>query len=88
MPIVSIAPDDREFLRGHITAYLHAELNVDVGRFEADFLLDMIVETFGPFFYNAGLRDAQAALLRRVDDIRGAIDELERPLPNESSRRR
>jgi uncharacterized protein (DUF2164 family) len=87
MPIVRIAPDDWEFLREHLTAYLHAELSVEVGRFEADFMLDMIVETFGPYFYNAGLRDAQAALLRRIDDVRSAIDELERPLPNETRRR-
>lgn len=87
MAIIRIDPDDREFLREHMTAYLQSELHVDLGRFEADFMLDMIVETFGPFFYNAGLRDAQAALLRRVDDIRIAIDELERPLPNEIRRR-
>lgn len=88
MPIVNLATDDRDFLREQITTYLQNELNVDLGRFEADFMVDMIMDTFGPFFYNAGLRDAQAALLRRVDDIRGAIDELERPLPNEASRRR
>lgn len=87
MPIVRIATDDREFLRSRLTTYLQNELNVDLGCFEADFMVDMIVDTFGPFFYNAGLRDAQAALLRRVDDIRGAIDELERPLPNEGARR-
>jgi uncharacterized protein (DUF2164 family) len=87
MPIVRIATDDREFLRTRLTTYLQNELNVDLGRFEADFMLDMIVETFGPYFYNAGLRDAQAALLRRIDDVRSAIDELERPLPNETRRR-
>lgn len=88
MPIVNLATDDRDFLREQITTYLQTEHNVDLVRFEADFMVDMIMDTFGPFFYNAGLRDAQAALLRRVDDIRGAIDELERPLPNEASRRR
>jgi uncharacterized protein (DUF2164 family) len=82
-----MATDDREFLRTRLTTYLQNELNVDLGRFEADFMLDMIVETFGPYFYNAGLRDAQAALLRRIDDVRSAIDELERPLPNETRRR-
>lgn len=87
MPIVRMATDDREFLRTRLTTYLQNELNVDLGRFEADFMLDMIVETFGPYFYNAGLRDAQAALLRRIDDVRSAIDELERPLPNETRRR-
>lgn len=88
MALVTLASDDRDFLREQVTSYLQTEHNVELGRFEADFMLDMIVETFGPFFYNAGLRDAQAALLRRVDEIRSAIDDLERPLPNEATRRR
>ena len=88
MALVNLADDDRDFLREQLVVYLLREHNVELGRFEADFLVDMIVDTFGPFFYNAGLRDAQAALLRRVDEIRSAIDDLERPLPNEASRRR
>ncbi|MBU3741709.1 MAG: DUF2164 domain-containing protein [Candidatus Kapabacteria bacterium] len=79
MATVNLSVDDREHLRNKLSSYVQSELGVELGRFEADFFLDMIVDTFGPYFYNAGLRDAQAALLRRMDDIRNAIDELERP---------
>jgi uncharacterized protein (DUF2164 family) len=79
MATVNLSTDDREHLRTTLASYVESELGLELGRFEADFLVDMIVDTFGPYFYNAGLRDAQAALLRRMDDIRNAIDELERP---------
>lgn len=79
MATVNLSVDDRDHLRNTLSTYVQAELGIGLGRFEADFFVDMIVDTFGPYFYNAGLRDAQSALLRRMDDIRNAIDELERP---------
>jgi uncharacterized protein (DUF2164 family) len=32
-------------------------------------------------FYNQGLRDAHAAILRRLEDAAGDIDVLEKPKP-------
>ena len=44
-------------------------------------LIDLLSETLGPAWYNQGLRDAQAAMQAKVDDIAEAIAGLEQPEP-------
>jgi uncharacterized protein (DUF2164 family) len=44
-------------------------------------LLDVLAESFGAAYYNQGLRDAQAAIQARVDDMAEAIAGLEMPEP-------
>jgi uncharacterized protein (DUF2164 family) len=61
-----------------IKAYLGDEFDLDIGRFEAEGLLDAILRLAGPHLYNAGLRDAQALLMRHIDDVNDGIDQLER----------
>jgi uncharacterized protein (DUF2164 family) len=62
-----------------LKAYLAEEFDLEIGRFEAEGLLDAMLRLAGPHLYNAGLRDAQALLMRHVDDLNDGIDQLERP---------
>ena len=64
-----------------IKRYFAAELDQDIGQFDAEFLLDFFAKEFGAAFYNRGLADAQQVLLARVDSISEAIEELEEPVP-------
>jgi uncharacterized protein (DUF2164 family) len=41
----------------------------------------MLAESFGAAYYNQGLRDAQAAVQSRADDMAEAIAGLEQPEP-------
>jgi len=41
-------------------------------------LLDFLSREIGPFFYNRGLYDAQAVLVKKADEIGEAILGLER----------
>ena len=43
-------------------------------------VLDFISATLGPVFYNRGLIDAEAALMKKMDDFSEAIRALERPI--------
>ncbi len=61
--------------------YLKTELDAEIGNLDAEFLLDFIVEKLGPRFYNQGLREAAAALTKRMDVLTEALEELERPEP-------
>ena len=55
------------------------ELQQDLGRFDAEFLLDFFSNEVGAYFYNRGLHDAQAILASKLDDLGESIYQLERP---------
>ena len=71
---------DREAIVRALKAHLKDELDVEIGGLEAEFLLDFMAERLGPHFYNDGLRDARAALAKRVELIDEDIEMLERPV--------
>lgn len=58
--------------------YFQEELDQEIGRFDAEFLIDFFAEEVGAYFYNRGLYDAQALLSRKVDELSDSIYELER----------
>ncbi|MGV1914605.1 DUF2164 domain-containing protein [uncultured Agrobacterium sp.] len=60
--------------------YLVNELDVDISGLQSEMLVDHLAQVIGPQFYNQGLRDAQAVILRRMDDAASDIDVLEQHL--------
>ncbi|WP_284776407.1 DUF2164 family protein [Agrobacterium sp. lyk4-40-TYG-31] len=62
-------------------AFLAEELDIDIGALQAEMLVDRLREILGPFFYNQGLLDAHAAILRRMEDAAADIDVLEHHPP-------
>ncbi|WP_296014034.1 DUF2164 domain-containing protein [uncultured Agrobacterium sp.] len=60
--------------------YLVNKLDVDISGLQSEMLVDHLAQVIGPQFYNQGLRDAQAVILRRMDDAASDIDVLEQPL--------
>jgi len=70
--------DETALLVRKLQRYVATELGQELGRFDAQFLLDFISEELGAHYYNRGLRDAQAALAARLDDVQDAIYQLER----------
>lgn len=62
-----------------IQKYFNRELGQDIGRFDAEFLLDFFAREIGNYFYNQGLYDAQAILSTKLDDLNDAIYQLELP---------
>lgn len=74
-----ISKEDRAWLVKQIQDHFDSELEQTIGNMDAEFLIDFISETFGPFFYNNGLKDAQTLLYRKLDDISDELAVLERP---------
>lgn len=52
---------------------------MDLGQFDAEFVLKFFSEEVGAYFYNRGLLDAQAMLASRLEIIQDGIYELEKP---------
>jgi len=45
----------------------------------ARFLLDFFIEEIGPYFYNQALLDAQTLLEEKMEGMREALYEIEKP---------
>ncbi|NMP32156.1 DUF2164 domain-containing protein [Thalassotalea sp. M1531] len=72
----SLSKEQKNYLTGLLADYLNDELSIEIGEFDAEFFCDFIVEKLGPHFYNQGLADAQAVLMKQMDNITYAIDEV------------
>lgn len=81
MPKIEFDRAQREAVARQLVRRLRDEFDLEVAPMDGQRLIDLLSETLGPAWYNQGLRDAQAALQSRVDDIAEAIAGLEQPEP-------
>ena len=79
MAEVSFTRREKEVLAAKLQRYFADELQMELGGFDAEFLLDYVSKEFGAYFYNQGLRDAQAVFLKRVGELTDVVSELEKP---------
>jgi uncharacterized protein (DUF2164 family) len=79
MPDIQFSSDEKEVIVRRIKLYFAEELKQEIGRFDAEFLLDFFAGEIGAYFYNRGLYDAQAILSGKLDELGEAIYQLERP---------
>jgi uncharacterized protein (DUF2164 family) len=86
-PILTLAKPDKDAIVDQLQAFVDKEFGLALGQFEAGDLLNFFADEVGPFFYNQGLRDAQAVVRKRVDDIGEAIENLEKPVDTRGGRR-
>ena len=70
-------PEDRGQVAN--TLLVATELKIELGGFDAEFLLDFLSKELGAYYYNQGLRDAQAVFLKRVGELTDQVSELEKP---------
>ncbi len=77
MKNIVLTPEQKQYLTIKLQDYFSDELQLELGEFDAEFLLDFIRDKFGVYFYNQGLKDAQSVLLSKVHDITEAIEEIE-----------
>ncbi len=76
----SLDKETRARLVGQIQRYLEDELELEIGNMETEFLIDFLATNLGASFYNLGLKDAQALLARKMDDITDEFYALEKPI--------
>ncbi|MGV8938773.1 MAG: DUF2164 domain-containing protein [Allorhizobium sp.] len=74
-------PDDIKLIAANqIRDYLRGEFDLELGRFEAETVLEFFTEKIGAHFYNRGLMDAQALLASQVEIFNDGIYQLEKPV--------
>lgn len=79
MTDIKFSKDETESLVSKIKHYFFAELDQEIGGFEAEFLIEFVANEMGPFFYNQGLSDAHALFAEKAEEVGYLVQELEKP---------
>ncbi len=72
---IDFSADEQEAVKRKLMDYMGEELNLDIGGFEAWFLIEFIMNEVGPYCYKQGLQDAQAAMAKRFAHIMDQVEE-------------
>ena len=79
MSRIELPKETRDALAKALSRYLKDELDLEVRGFDAVFLADFAIETFGPFVYNQAIADAQALVARKLEEVGESLYQLEKP---------
>ena len=79
MSKIEFSSEQKTALVNKIQGYCEQQLDIEVGQFDAEFLLDFFSEEVGAYYYNQGLQDAQAVVQNRIDSIADELYEIEKP---------
>lgn len=79
MAAIRFDPEEKAVLAAKLQRYFSQELKQQIGRFDAEFLIDFISQELGAYYYNRGIADAQAVLAAKAGDLAEAVWLLEQP---------
>ncbi|EAR09933.1 DUF2164 domain-containing protein [Reinekea blandensis] len=81
MDEIKFNADEKAQIVRKIQMYFTEELDQKIGQFDAEFLLDFFAEEIGGYFYNRGLYDAMQVMDERLETVKDALFEIEKPTP-------
>ena len=76
---IEFSEEEKAVITQKIVRYMRDELDKDLGKFDAEFLLEFISQELGAYYYNRGLSDAKIILEKKLDLITDAIYDIEKP---------
>lgn len=79
MALIEFGRDEKAVLVDRLKRWFAQELDQELGGFDAEFLLDFVVEQIGPQIYNRAVQDAIVALEMQADTLKDALWALEKP---------
>ncbi|MCE3220833.1 DUF2164 domain-containing protein [Vibrio diabolicus] len=75
--MIKLERAQKETLATAIQNYMQDELDVEIGQFDSEFLIDFITEKLGPIYYNKGVEDAKSLVERRMLEVSEELYEIE-----------
>ncbi|HHX8488889.1 TPA: DUF2164 domain-containing protein [Vibrio diabolicus] len=75
--MIKLERAQKETLATAIQDYMQDELDVEIGQFDSEFLIDFITEKLGPIYYNKGVEDAKSRVERRMLEVSEELYEIE-----------
>lgn len=77
MSVVQLESSEKQEAIEAIQRYLQEELQIEIGTFDAGFLLDFFSEQVGFRYYNQGLAAALQAMTVKLEEANELVYELE-----------
>lgn len=77
---ITFTREEKDALVAKLQRYCDDELNMELGQFDAEFLLDFISKEMGATFYNKGISDARAVVASRLQVIDEELYAIEKVL--------
>lgn len=74
---IQLDKTQKKALTDSLQTYLQDELDVELGQFDSEFLVDFVSKKFGAVYYNKGIEDAQKVMERKMLDIADELYEIE-----------
>ena len=81
---IEIDPGTKNEIVDKLKIYLAEELNIELGSFDAQFLLGFFIDHVGYKFYNQGLADALKAFGVKLEEFNYLVYQLEKEGPSSS----
>ena len=81
MTKITLQPEVKVELVLKLQSYFEDELKLQIGSFDAEFLLDFFSEQLGGYYYNQGLVDALAMFEGKLEEIADSVYQLEQDTP-------
>ncbi|OEB81664.1 hypothetical protein BBM86_11515 [Vibrio parahaemolyticus] len=75
--MIKLERAQKETLASAIQDYMQDELNIEIGQFDSEFLIDFITDKLGAVYYNKGVEDAKAVIERRMLEMSDELYEIE-----------
>ncbi|MHA2714431.1 DUF2164 domain-containing protein [Vibrio owensii] len=75
--MIKLERAQKEVLATAIQDYMQDELEVEIGQFDSEFLINFITEKLAPIYYNKGIEDAKTVIERRMLEMTDELYEIE-----------
>ncbi|MGR5170330.1 DUF2164 domain-containing protein [Vibrio owensii] len=75
--MIKLERAQKEALATAIQDYMQDELEVEIGQFDSEFLIDFITEKLALIYYNKGIEDAKTVIERRMLEMTDELYEIE-----------
>jgi len=76
---IKFSKEEKSEIIDKVQTYFSKELDQEIERFDAEFLIDFFAEEIGAYFYNRGLNDAQILLNDKIEELCYLVQDLEKP---------
>jgi len=75
---ITLSDETEILILDQLRVYMNEEFDIDIGNLPAKFLLDFIIETVGPHFYNQVVDDMEPWLYERFTGMLEDMDSFKK----------